>query len=40
LRALLKGVLADQLGISAQALGEKVFPESAGVAPMQGLVQA
>ena len=40
LRALLKGVLADQLGISAGALGEKVFPESAGVAPMQGLAQA
>ncbi len=37
LRALLKGILADQLGISAQALAEKVFPESQGIAPMRGL---
>jgi len=40
LRSVLKGVLADQLGIRAPALGEKVFPDSAGVAPMKGLVQA
>jgi uncharacterized protein (DUF1501 family) len=37
LRALLKGVLADQLGISTQTLAEKVFPDSQGVAPMRGL---
>jgi uncharacterized protein (DUF1501 family) len=37
LRAILKGLLADQLGISAQALAEKVFPDSQNVAPMQGL---
>lgn len=38
LRAVLKGLLADQLGLSATILGEKVFPESTGVKPMQGLL--
>ncbi|MFY9628515.1 MAG: DUF1501 domain-containing protein [Methylocystis sp.] len=40
LRGVLKGVLADQLGVSAQALADKVFPESAQVPPMRGLAQA
>jgi uncharacterized protein (DUF1501 family) len=40
LRGVLKGVLADQLGVSAQTLGEKVFPDSASVPPMKGLAQA
>ncbi|WP_425487322.1 DUF1501 domain-containing protein [Methylocystis heyeri] len=40
LRAVLKGMLADQFGLSAQALAEKVFPESASIAPMKGLTQA
>ena len=38
LRSVLKGVLADQFGLSPKALAETVFPNSAGVAPMQGLV--
>jgi uncharacterized protein (DUF1501 family) len=38
LRAVLKGLLADQLGLSAQALADKAFPDSATVAPMQGLI--
>jgi uncharacterized protein (DUF1501 family) len=38
LRAVLKGLLADQFGLPATVLGEKVFPESAGVAPMRGLL--
>ena len=38
LRAVLKGVLADHLGISAHALGETVFPDSARVKPMKGLL--
>jgi uncharacterized protein (DUF1501 family) len=38
LRAVLKGVLADHLGISAHALGETVFPDSAAVKPMKGLL--
>jgi len=37
LRAVLKGVLADQLGLSAAVLAEKVFPESRAIAAMQGL---
>ncbi len=40
LRSVLKGVLTDQLGVSAQALAERVFPNSASVTPMKGLVQA
>jgi uncharacterized protein (DUF1501 family) len=38
LRAVLKGVLHDHLGLSERALAEKVFPDSAMVKPMQGLV--
>jgi uncharacterized protein (DUF1501 family) len=37
-RAVLKGLLADQFGLSAAALGDKVFPDSATVRPMRGLV--
>jgi uncharacterized protein (DUF1501 family) len=40
LRALLKGVLTDQLGLSTAALGDAVFPESSRVKPMKGLVAA
>ena len=38
LRAVLKGVLADHLGLSTAALGARVFPDSMGVAPMKGLI--
>jgi uncharacterized protein (DUF1501 family) len=38
LRAVLKGVLADQFGLSAKALAEAVFPDSAAIAPLKGLV--
>jgi uncharacterized protein (DUF1501 family) len=38
LRAVLKGVLADHLGIGERALAESVFPESAAVKPMKGLL--
>ena len=38
LREVLKGLLADQFGLSAQTLATKVFPDSIGVAPMKGLV--
>ncbi|RUU00561.1 DUF1501 domain-containing protein, partial [Mesorhizobium sp. USDA-HM6] len=37
-RAALKGLLADQIGLSAAVLGDKVFPESAAVKPMRDLV--
>jgi uncharacterized protein (DUF1501 family) len=37
-RAVLKGLLADQFGLSAAVLGDKVFPESAAVAPMRDLI--
>ena len=38
LRAVLKGLLADQFGLSAAVLGDKVFPASGEVKPMAGLV--
>jgi uncharacterized protein (DUF1501 family) len=38
LRAVIKGVLHDHLGISERVLAETVFPDSAGVKAMQGLV--
>jgi uncharacterized protein (DUF1501 family) len=40
LRAVLKGLLADQFGLSAAVLGDKVFPDSAAVAPLKGLITA
>ncbi len=38
LRAVLKGVLADHLGLSRATLDQRVFPESAAVAPLKGLI--
>jgi uncharacterized protein (DUF1501 family) len=38
LRAVIKGVLHDHLGVSERVLAETVFPDSAGVKAMQGLV--
>ena len=38
MRGLFKGVLADHLGIERRALDTTVFPESALVAPVTGLV--
>jgi uncharacterized protein (DUF1501 family) len=38
LRAVLKGVLKDHLRADDRALAQKVFPDSAGVKPMPGLV--
>ncbi|MDR4308178.1 DUF1501 domain-containing protein [Chelatococcus sambhunathii] len=38
LRAVLKGVLADHLGLSAAVLRDKVFPGSENVAPHAGLI--
>jgi uncharacterized protein (DUF1501 family) len=40
LRAVLKGVLADQFGLSSQFLAETVFPDTAAVKPMAGLIAA
>jgi uncharacterized protein (DUF1501 family) len=40
LRAVLKGVLAEHFSAPAGLLGSTVFPDSAGVAPMTGLVAA
>ncbi|PBB38169.1 DUF1501 domain-containing protein [Mesorhizobium sp. WSM3868] len=37
-RAVLKGLLAEQFGLSAAVLGDKVFPESGGVKPMRDLI--
>lgn len=39
LRAVLKGVLRDHLGIEEAALGKDVFPDSAGVKAMDGLLK-
>jgi uncharacterized protein (DUF1501 family) len=38
LRSVLKGVLNEQLGLSAAVLGDKVFPGSGGAKPLQGLI--
>src|SRR5947209_1370609 len=38
LRALLKGVLADHLGLSSAVLASSVFPDSIGVKAMSGLI--
>ncbi|WP_398469726.1 DUF1501 domain-containing protein [Tardiphaga sp.] len=38
LRAVLKGVLHDHLGIGERVLAERVFPDSALVKPVKGLV--
>jgi uncharacterized protein (DUF1501 family) len=39
LRAIMKGVLRDHLGVAAADLDARVFPESAGVRPLDGLVR-
>jgi uncharacterized protein (DUF1501 family) len=39
LRAVLKGVLRDHLRVEETALASKVFPDSAAVKPMAGLLQ-
>ena len=38
LRAVMKGVLHDQFGLAERVLAEQVFPDSAPVKPMKGLV--
>ena len=38
LRAVLKGVLRDHLGLSERALATKVFPDSVAVKPLDGLI--
>ena len=38
LRAVMKGVLKDQFGLAERVLAESVFPDSAAVKSMQGLV--
>ncbi len=39
-RAVIKGLLADQFGLSAAVLGQTIFPDSAGIAPLKGLIAA
>lgn len=39
LRAVLKGVLGDHLGLGAAALGQRIFPGTEQVAAIQGLVR-
>ena len=39
LRTVMKGVLRDHLGVPAAALDSQVFPDSAGVRPMDGLIR-
>jgi uncharacterized protein (DUF1501 family) len=38
IRAVLKGLLRDHLGISELALSRRVFPSSIGVRPLEGLI--
>lgn len=40
LRAVLKGVLAETLGLGQAALSSAVFPDSARIKPLQGLLRA
>jgi uncharacterized protein (DUF1501 family) len=40
LRAVLKGVLAQQLAVPARALEQSVFPDSSAVAPLRDLLRA
>jgi uncharacterized protein (DUF1501 family) len=40
LRAVIKGLLSDHLGLGAATLAKDVFPDSDGVKPMQGLIAA
>jgi len=39
LRAVIKGVLADHLGVADKALESTVFPESAAAKPLRGLIR-
>jgi uncharacterized protein (DUF1501 family) len=38
LRAVVKGALADRLGLSAETLGRAVLPDTPSVKPMGGLI--
>jgi uncharacterized protein (DUF1501 family) len=38
LRAVLKGILRDHLGLSERVLGTTIFPDSLGVRPLDGLI--
>ena len=38
LRAIIKGVLADHLGVGSVTLANSVFPETANIRPMSGLI--
>ena len=38
LRGVVKGLLADQFGLSEQVLANQVFPDSGNVKPMKGLI--
>jgi len=40
LRALLKGMLAEHLGVATRALDEDVFPDSGRIRPLAGLMRA
>ena len=40
LRAVMKGVLRDHLGVSSTALDSRVFPDSANVRALDGLIRA
>ncbi|MEM6761823.1 MAG: hypothetical protein AAF615_03000, partial [Pseudomonadota bacterium] len=39
LRAVLKGALRDHLGLDRRRLSNVVFPETAGLRPMDGLIR-
>ena len=38
LRAVIKGVLHDHLGLGERVLAETVFPDSGAAKPMKGLI--
>ncbi|MEM7696558.1 MAG: DUF1501 domain-containing protein [Pseudomonadota bacterium] len=39
LRAVLKGILADHFGLDRRTLGDRVFPRTAALSPIEGLIK-
>ncbi len=40
LRSVFKGVLDEHMRIDARALASRIFPDSSGARPLEGLVRA
>ena len=40
LRSVFKGVLDEHMKVGAQTLATRIFPDSSGARPLQGLIRA